>query len=349
MTGLARESRMSIQDDLVWIGARLADQARGGVIAVTDGASDWVIPFGVVNEGERVGVAADEEHVFPLTSITKPFTAVQVLTLVDDGKLDLDAPVCEYIPEFRLGHKHEVTTGHFLSHTSGLDPSANLIEGPPSRLTAAEYLRAALDVGLITPAGAVFAYCSPSFWVLGELITRLTGIPYPEHLAARVLEPLGADHTQYRLREFAGRLVVPQTPPGLGHLPEQTTLVPYPAGGLIGRASDLLALGRCMLSDGVGARGRVITSAAARLMRQPTATGTIAGRTVRWGLGWELGGPGSLRADTSLYHGGASGVAMWVDLEAEICATVLTSTWGTTRKVFSEAINGIIGALGRAS
>lgn len=40
---------------------------------------------------------------------------------------------------------------------------------------------------------------------------------------------------------------------------------------------------------------------------------------------------------------------MWVDVDAEICATVLTSTWGTPRRVFSEAINGIIGALGRAS
>ena len=48
----------------------------------------------------RTGVAADQEHVFPFTSITKPFTAVQVLTLVDDGRLDLHAPVCEYIPEF---------------------------------------------------------------------------------------------------------------------------------------------------------------------------------------------------------------------------------------------------------
>jgi CubicO group peptidase (beta-lactamase class C family) len=340
---------MSVRDDLALIGMRLADQARGGVIAATDGAEDWFVPFGVVDERERTGVAADEEHVFALTSISKPFTALQVMTLVDDGKLDLNAPVCEYIPEFGSAHKHTVTTMQFLSHTSGLDPSANLIEGPPTQLTAAEYLHAALDAGLITPAGAVFAYCSPPFWVLGELVTRLTGMPYPEHMAERVLRPLGADHAQYRPPDFAGRLVVPVTPPGLEHLPDQTTLVPYPAGGLIGRASDLLALGRCMISDGVGARGRVITAAAARLMRRPTASGMIAGRAVRWGLGWELGGPGSLRADTSLYHGGASGVAMWVDVDAGICATVLTSTWGTPRKVFSEAINGIIGALGRAS
>jgi CubicO group peptidase (beta-lactamase class C family) len=347
--GLAHDPAMSVQDHLAQIGARLAAQARGGVIAVTAGGREWVVPFGVVDERDRVGVPAEAEHVFPFTSITKPFTALQVLTLVDEGKLDLEAPVGEYIPEFGAGHKEAVTTAHFLSHTSGLDPSANLIEGPPSSLTAGEYLRAAVGAGLITPPGAVFAYCSPSFWVLGELVTRLTGLAYPEHLAERVLKPLGADRADYRPREFAGRLVVPQTPPGLEHLPDQTTLVPYPAGGLIGRASDLLALGRCMLSEGVGARGRVITSAAARLMRQPTATGTIAGRSVRWGLGWELGGPGSLRAETSLYHGGASGVAIWVDVEAEICATVLTSTWGTTRKVFSEAINGIIGALGRGS
>jgi CubicO group peptidase (beta-lactamase class C family) len=340
---------MSIQDELAQIGARLADQAKGGVIAATDGARDWTVPFGLVDEHGRAAVAADPAHVFPFTSISKPFTAVQVLTLVDEGRLDLDAPVCEYIPEFGTAHKGAVTTAHILSHTSGVDPSANLIEGPPTPLTTDGYLQAALDVGLITSAGAVFAYCSPTFWVLGELVSRLAGVPYPQHLEDRVLKPMGADYANYRLGQGEGRLVVSRTPPGSEHLPDQTTLVPYPAGGLIGRASDLLALGRCMLSDGMGARGRVITGAAARLMRQPTAAGTIAGRAVRWGLGWELGGPGSLRGDATLYHGGASGVAMWVDLEAQICATVLTCTWGTPRKVFSEAINGIIGAFGRAS
>ncbi|HEX5193664.1 MAG TPA: serine hydrolase domain-containing protein [Solirubrobacteraceae bacterium] len=340
---------MSIRNELAQIGARLGDEARGGVIAATDGASDWVVPFGVVDEHGRAYVAADPEHVFPFTSISKPFTAMQVLTLVDEGRLDLHAPVCEYIPEFGAAHKGAVTTAHILSHTSGLDPSANLIEGPPTPLTSDGYLQAAMDVGLITPAGAVFAYCSPTFWVLGELVSRLTGVPYPQHIAERVLKPMGADHAGYRLGQVEGRLVLPRTPPGLEHLPDQTTLVPYPAGGLIGRASDLLAVGRCMFSDGIGARGRVITSAAARLMRRPTATGMIAGRAVRWGLGWELGGPGSLRNDTTLYHGGASGVAIWVDLEAQICATVLTCTWGTPRKVFSEAINGIIGAFGRVS
>jgi CubicO group peptidase (beta-lactamase class C family) len=340
---------MSVQAQLAQIGARLADQTTGGIIAATDGADDWVVPFGVVDERGRAGVAADPAHVFRFTSISKPFTAIQVLTLVDEGRLDLHAPICEYIPEFGVAHKGAVTTAQMLSHTSGVDPSANLIEGPQTPLTAGGYLQAALEVGLITPAGTVFAYCSPTFWVLGELVSRLTGVPYPEHLRERVLTPMGADHANYRLGQVEGRLVLPRTPPGLEHLPDQTTLVPYPAGGLIGRASDLLALGRCMFSDGMGARGRVITSAAARLMRRPTAAGMIAGRAVQWGLGWELGGPGSLRNDTALYHGGASGVAMWVDLDAQICATVLTCTWGTPRKVFSEAINGIIGAFGHTS
>ena len=217
---------------------------------------------------------------FPFTSISKPFTAVQVLTLVDDGRLDLHAPVCEYIPEFGVAHKGAVTTAQMLSHTSGVDPSANLIEGPQTLLTTEGYLQAALEVGLVTPAGKVFAYCSPTFWVLGELVTRLTGLPYPEHMQERVLKPMGADHANYRLGQVEDRLVLPRTPPGLEHLPDQTTLVPYPAGGLIGRASDLLALGRCMFAEGLGARGRVITSAAARLMRRPTASGMIAGRAV---------------------------------------------------------------------
>jgi CubicO group peptidase (beta-lactamase class C family) len=76
---------MSVQAELAQIGARLADQTTGGIIAATDGADDWVVPFGVVDERGRAGIAADPAHVFRFTSISKPFTAIQVLTLVDEA------------------------------------------------------------------------------------------------------------------------------------------------------------------------------------------------------------------------------------------------------------------------
>jgi CubicO group peptidase (beta-lactamase class C family) len=324
---------------------RLAAAAGGGVVGIAAGERELLVPFGQIRLGDTFDDARADDR-FALTSITKPFTALQVMSLVDAGRLDLDAPIAAYVPEFAAAGKEQVTCRHVLSHTSGIDPSANSAEGPPSRLEGADHLAIALAAGLSTSPGEVFAYCSPPFWVLGELISRLSGLSLAEHLAAFVTGPMEASSTVYwPQRETPFRLADPRCAPDRAHVNEHARLTSYPAGGLIGTAGDMLALGRCMLHGGAAGLGRVVSSAAVRLMGAPTASGVIAGRSVRWGLGWELGGPGSLQSPDGFYHSGASGVALWIDPSRSLTAVVLTDTWGVPRRTFAEVINGIVAAL----
>ena len=147
---------------------------RGGVLAVLD-------PVGVAHI-RAFGTAADvsgrrsvrPDDRFHLTSITKVFTAVQVLTLVEDGLLDLNAPIAEYLPEFGVRGKETITAHHILTHSSGIDATANTAEGPATGLDAAGHLAVAMGALAVFPPGSRFEYSSAGFWVLAELIRRLS-------------------------------------------------------------------------------------------------------------------------------------------------------------------------------
>jgi serine-type D-Ala-D-Ala carboxypeptidase len=336
---------MPDRDALRALCARLTGRVGGGVAAVRVRDRSRVEPFGLVSIAGR-SVAPTADDVFSLTSITKPVTALQIVALADRGLIDLHAPIAEYLPAFAVNGKHAVTTVHVLTHTSGFDPSANAVEGVRSDLSADEYLELAMRGALITPPGAGFAYCSPPYWVLGALIAHAAEMSYVRHLESQIAGPLGWRHTGYRpAAEPPQRLVVPDAEPDRRHIAEQTRRVAYPAGGLVGTAPELLDLGSCLLGHGAAPRGRIVSRAGVELMRTPAAAGTIAGRPVRWGLGWELGGPGDLRGPEALYHSGASGVALWIDPGRELVAVLLTGRFGVPRRVFAEYINGVVGSV----
>jgi CubicO group peptidase (beta-lactamase class C family) len=336
---------MPDRDALRALCGRLTGCVGGGVAAVRVRDRSLVEPFGLVSiAGRRLAPTADDA--FSLTSITKPVTALQIVALADRGLIDLQAPIAEYLPAFAVNGKHAVTTAHVLTHTSGFDPSANAVEGAPSELTADDYLELAMRGALIAPPGDGFAYCSPPFWVLGALIAQAAEMCYVRHLDAQIAGPLGWRRTGYRpAPEPPERLVAPDAEPDRRHIAEQTRRVAYPAGGLVGTAPELLDLGSCLLAGGAAPSGRVVSRAGVELMRTPAAAGTIAGRAVRWGLGWELGGPGDLRGHDALYHSGVSGVALWIDPGRGLVAVLLTGRFGVPRRVFAEFINGVVGSV----
>jgi serine-type D-Ala-D-Ala carboxypeptidase len=305
-------------------------ETSGGVLAV--GGDDGVchaLPFGPVAVDDR----------FLLTSIAKPFTLVQVLQLVEQGLFDLDVPIAEYLPAFGVNGKERVTARHVLTHTSGMDAAANTVEGPPTSLTAGEHLEVALRCGLVTEPGERFAYCSPGFWVLAELVSRLSGIPYPEHLRTQVTEPLGLLATGYAPEQEPPEGLVPaEVEPSRAHVAEQVRRTAYPAGGLVGTASDLVVFGRSLLGDGPS----VLRRRTVETMLRPARSGTLHGRAVTWGLGWEIGGPGSLQGPRTLFHPGASGVGMWLDVDADVVVVLLTATWALPLRVFAETLNGVM-------
>src|SRR5579871_5079374 len=127
---------------------------RGAVVAV--GNRTDVVWSGAVGSTNGRPISVSDR--FLLTSITKTLTAVQILQLVDQGRLDLERPIAEYLPAFGQGGKESVTTWHVLTHTSGMHQAANTVERSNLRMTAADHLDQALRVGLTAPPGSRLEY-----------------------------------------------------------------------------------------------------------------------------------------------------------------------------------------------
>jgi CubicO group peptidase (beta-lactamase class C family) len=321
----------------------------GGVLGVahTSGAQ-WLQPFGSVGAAEHPEPAR-ADHRFLLTSVTKHFVTAQILQLVEEGLLDLEAPVAAYVPEFGLNGKDRVSTRNLLTHTSGMDLTSNSTEISHIDLTARQHLENALNIQLAWQPDAWFEYNSPSYWVLAEMVTRLSGLDYAEHMTSRICEPLGLGDTAYETGEEPPERYVPSSGPR-SELAESNRKLAYPSGGLVSSTPDLLRFGCCLLNHGELNGVRILGPTSVELMRRPYVRDVMyRGRKTDWGLGWQLGGPGDLRSERCLFQWGASGTAMWVDHDAGLSVVLLTATWLLDWRVYGQIANAVFGCMTDAS
>jgi len=167
------------------------------VAAIRDGRIIYKYSAGT----SRLGTPASPEVAYHWGSMTKVVTAVAVMQLVERGRVGLDAPVAQYLPEFpaRFG----ITVRNLLNHSSGLPEKANhhLISYGRGALPAlqeilSEYL-AQVDQLNFKP-GTESEYCNWNYLVLGVLIERLTGKPFVSSVTETVLRPAGLGHTSFR-------------------------------------------------------------------------------------------------------------------------------------------------------
>jgi D-alanyl-D-alanine carboxypeptidase len=159
--------------------------------------------FGVAERA--FGTPADSATKYRVASITKLFTSVLVLQLYQEGKLDLDATVRTYLPDYPGQGADRVTLHQLLNHTSGLEgfdrersfqeAVENGVERYQKPHTAAALLARCCSGALVSEPGSAFSYNNADYIVLGTIIERVTGKPYDEVLAERILRPLGMRDT----------------------------------------------------------------------------------------------------------------------------------------------------------
>jgi len=158
--------------------------------------------FGLADR--NAGIPASPEDSFRIASITKTFTATAVLLLVDDGKVDLDAPVARYVGELvaPLAGGDTATVRRLLNMTSGFSDYGARGDGPfattvltPSRVwTPAQIIQAAARYPPDEPG--VFSYSNTNYAILGELVARVSGMPFGTFVRRRILAPLRLRHTR---------------------------------------------------------------------------------------------------------------------------------------------------------
>ena len=139
------------------------------------------------------GVEITPDAVFQIGSITKVWTATLVMRLVDEGRVELDAPVRAYLPELRFADPaatETVTVRHLLTHTSGVDGDFFEDFGRGDEAVA-RYVDACAEAPSVQPPGAGWSYGNLGFVVLGRVVEVLTGLPWHRALRERLVARLG--------------------------------------------------------------------------------------------------------------------------------------------------------------
>jgi CubicO group peptidase (beta-lactamase class C family) len=325
-----------------------AAEVPSGVLAVANGR-ELVRCAAFSRPG---GDQVTTDHIFLLASISKPMVATAIMQLVEDGRLTLGDPVTRYIPEFDRPGKPPVTVWHLLTHTAGMEETAWFEALNIARAPAVAHFLAACHSSLHFRPGTRFEYCTLSFVILGELITRLSGLPYPEYLQERVFAPLGMVDTSFD----PGPGNAPRTAPvhgteawGEGAL-EYFVGTAAPGGGLWSTAADVVRFGQAFANGGA----RLLAPALVELMTREHTTGLVAlvdghPEAAHYGLGWSkdsLAGtlPGS---PAVVEHGGATGTLLWVDPEWDLVFVFLTNHWDIQTNVPQRALQAVYGALHR--
>lgn len=163
----------------------------GAQVAVLDGDEIVEAAAGVLNRNTQV--ATTPQSLFLPGSIGKSYTATVVMGLVDEGEIELDAPVVTYLPDFRVADPHVskwVTVRHLLNHTGGFDGDWFVDTGRGEDCLE-RYVERCADVQQVFPLGAIWSYCNTGYSVLGRIVEVVTGLVWEEALRQRLLAPLG--------------------------------------------------------------------------------------------------------------------------------------------------------------
>lgn len=244
-------------------GVVLVANAEGVVVHQARGMSS-------LEQDTRLG----PNDVFRVGSLTKPITAVLVLSLVDEGRLRLDGTLGQYLPELYANTPASgVTLEQLLSHTSGLkDVPGNYTD--PFWQTAARqtytpeaFAKTWIPPEISSPPGK-YRYNNNGFFLLGLIVERVTGASYAGALQQRVLAPAGMTHSGvYDVSTVVPHLATGYARSNLGAMERPMIIDPtvsYAAAGIYSTANDLLAFSKALASDKLlpaGLKARMFTDA----------------------------------------------------------------------------------------
>lgn len=300
--------------------------AVGNAVRYRDGQGGDIPPE------QRVPMRPDT--IFDVASITKLFTATVLMALVEDGLLELDAPIAEHLPSFATGDRRSVTLRLLLSHISGLPDLLRLwTDWPdqPSRRAAV------LAAPLRHAPGTVFEYSCIGYIVAGFLAERLSGRPLHELVRDRVCRPLGLKETGHlppadRVERIAATEHQPDAGRGMvrGAVHDENS---WSLGGTVGNAglfstaADLARFGEALCRRGELDGRRILKEATVNEMfRNQLPDGVDPG--YGHGLGFRIGDSsfmGVLAESGAVGHTGFTGASIVIDPQRALEVVLLTN------------------------
>jgi beta-N-acetylhexosaminidase len=317
----------------------------GGVLAVGWNGQLAVHPFGKL---ERTGEAydVDEDSMYDVASLTKPIvTTTAVMMLAQQGRIDLNRPVENYLPAFAAAAKSEpnpswrarVTVRMLLLHDSGLPDHRDFYKDAKGREAM---LARVLAEPLVHEPGTQVEYSDLGFILLGDIVERLTGESLDTYAKREIFQQLGMDRSMFnpprKLREdiapteldsdYRKRLI-------WGEVHDENA---WAMGGIAGNAGlfssaeDIATFAQMILNGGVYEYERLL---ARSTIQQFTARQTIgkSARTLGWDVPEEPSSSGRYFSAKSFGHTGFTGTSLWIDPERNLFVVLLTNRVNPTR------------------
>jgi CubicO group peptidase (beta-lactamase class C family) len=265
---------------------RLEYKVPGVLVGILKDGDLRTAGFGVTNMDHPLEVTSDT--LFQIGSITKTFTGTLIMKLAEEGKIDLDATVRTYLPDFKVadeGVSERVTIQHLLTHTSGWFGDFFHDTGPGAD-AGAKYVTDMADLEQMAPLGQVWSYNNAGFYLAGHIIEVVTGQPYQQIMREKILEPLGMNHTFFD----PGDVITHRFATGHNEMkvarPWPLPRAAYPAGGITCRLPDLLAYASFHMGDGRTRDGEsLFRRESLAQMQTPQVT---VWKKESWGLTWSV-------------------------------------------------------------
>jgi CubicO group peptidase (beta-lactamase class C family) len=276
-----------------FVRAQMRKQHIPGVslAVIREGKPVKVLGYGLANV--ELNVPATPETVFRIGSVSKEFIATGIMLLAHDGKLSVDDKISKYLEDSPETWS-EITIRHLLTHTSGLvreGPSFNALK-PQSD---AELIKSAYATPLVFKPGERWQYCNLGYFILAEIIAKVSTKPWPEFMSERVFKPLAMDSS----RTLDAAAVVPNRASGYEYSNSAyhnaaTLLALRPSGAFMSSIRDLIKW------DAALNEAKLLPQA---ILEQMWTSATLAdGASANYGFGWTID---KLGAHREVQHGGA--------------------------------------------
>lgn len=317
-----------------------------------------VIAHGAVgrNNAMKVEEAMKPDTVFGIASITKTFTATAIMQLIEDGYIRLNTYVGDIIPCFKEKPFNDITLWHLLTHTSGMYPDGGCFNEPSIKCQwdfieeAAEkwdgksefdWVAHALSSGLRRPVGKEWMYSSFGFTILGEVVSRVSGMDVHEYIKQKIIMPLGMTDTGFSLtpemakryfyhdsehKEWLDKIASGETNgcEGDGSVWDK---IPNTGGGIRSTVYDLVRFGNAYVNggrlDGARILGRksVEKMSTVQLHGVPDYCWNANEPNRLYGIGFDIRrGLNYSYSDRTIMHEGAGASSLDIDLEEGLVA-----------------------------
>ena len=277
-------------------------QFNGSVLVADNGKVIYKKGFGSANMEWNIPNEPDTK--FRLGSITKQFTAALILQLVEQGKIKLDGKVSDYLADYRKDTGGRMTIHQLLSHTSGVpnytaQPGffANVSRNP---FKVDDFVKQYASGDLEFEPGTKFNYSNSGYFLLGDIIEKVTGKSYEQVLKENILDPAGMKNTGYDhygtvlSKRAAGYI---RTPNGYENAPYLDMSIPYAAGSIYSTVEDLFLWDQALYGE------KILSAASKELMFKPNLENYGYG----FGIRKASLGPNKIAVPVIEHNGGING------------------------------------------